>query len=101
MFFKDLRRLSGTFRPSIVRPRVGAGIGGNIMGFRIPNLLRSVGLCVGLAAALIGCASEEPEIPDQPAEALYTNAMNALEKNKTPTAAKMFEEMERQHPYSS
>jgi outer membrane protein assembly factor BamD len=71
------------------------------MGFRIPNLLRSVGLCVGLAAALVGCASEEPEIPDQPAEVLYTNALNALEEGKAPTAAKMFEEVERQHPYSS
>ena len=55
------------------------------MGFRISNLLRSVGLCVGLAAALIGCASEEPEIPDQPAEVLYTNALNALEEGKAPT----------------
>ena len=38
------------------------------MGFRISNLLRSVGsVQLGLAAVLIGCASEEPEIPDQPA----------------------------------
>ena len=80
---------------------MGQGSNGRIMGFRIPNLLRSVGLCVGLAAALIGCASEEPEIPDQPAEVLYTNALNALEEGKAPTAAKMFEEVERQHPYSS
>jgi outer membrane protein assembly factor BamD len=73
----------------------------HIMGFRIPNLLRSVGLCVGLAAALIGCASEEPEIPEQPAEVLYTNALNALEEGRAPQAARMFEEVERQHPYSS
>jgi len=71
------------------------------MGFRIPNVLRSVSLCVGLAAALIGCASEEPEIPDQPAEVLYTNAINTLEDGKAPQAAKLFEEVERQHPYSS
>jgi outer membrane protein assembly factor BamD len=71
------------------------------MGFRFPNLLRSVGLCVGLAAALIGCASEEPEIPEQPAEVLYTNALNALEEGRAPQAARMFEEVERQHPYSS
>src|SRR5688572_13874648 len=71
------------------------------MGFRIPNLLRSVGLCVGLASSLIGCASDEPEIPEQPAEVLYTNALNALEEGKAPTAARMFEEVERQHPYSS
>lgn len=71
------------------------------MGFRIPNLLRSVGLCVGLAVGLIGCASEEPEIPDQPAEVLYTNAQNALEEGRAAEAARMFEEVERQHPYSS
>lgn len=71
------------------------------MGFRIPNLLRSLGLCAGLAAALIGCASDEPEIPDQPAEVLYANALSALEEGRAPAAAKMFEEVERQHPYSS
>jgi outer membrane protein assembly factor BamD len=71
------------------------------MGFRIPNVLRSVSLYVGLAAALIGCASEEPEIPDQPAEVLYTNAINTLEEGKAQEAAKLFEEVERQHPYSS
>jgi outer membrane protein assembly factor BamD len=71
------------------------------MDSRIPNLLRSVGLCVGLAAALIGCASEEPEIPEQPAELLYTNALSALEEGRAPEAARMFEEVERQHPYSS
>jgi outer membrane protein assembly factor BamD len=72
------------------------------MGFRIPTLLRSVGLCVGLAFALIGCAGdEEPEIPEQPAEVLYTNAINALEEGRAPQAARMFEEVERQHPYSS
>jgi outer membrane protein assembly factor BamD len=101
LFFKGLRRLSAPFPPSIVTPRIGAKSDGNIMGFRIPNILRSVSLCVGLAAALIGCASEEPEIPDQPAEVLYTNAINTLEEGKAQEAAKLFEEVERQHPYSS
>ena len=71
------------------------------MGFRIPSLLRSVGLFVGLAAAVMGCASEEPEIPDQPAEVLYTNALNSLEEGRAAESARMFEEVERQHPYSS
>jgi outer membrane protein assembly factor BamD len=72
------------------------------MGFRISNLLRSVGLCVGLAAALVGCASdEEPEIPEQPAEVLYNNALVTLEDGRAAEAAKLFEEVERQHPYSS
>jgi outer membrane protein assembly factor BamD len=71
------------------------------MGFGFPNFLRSVSLCIGLAGALIGCASEEPEIPDQPAEVLYTNALNTLEDGRAQQAAKLFEEVERQHPYSS
>jgi outer membrane protein assembly factor BamD len=71
------------------------------MGFRISKLLKSVSLCVGLAAALAGCASEEPEIPEQPAEVLYTNAQNSLEEGRAAEAARLFEEVERQHPYSS
>ena len=55
------------------------------MGFRFSTLLRSVSLCAGLAAALVGCAGEEPEIPDQPAEVLYTNALNTLE-SRSPAA---------------
>src|SRR5262249_8778128 len=101
LFFKDLRRLSAPVPPSIVRPRIGAISDGHIMRFRIPTLLKSVSLCVGLAAALIGCASDEPEIPDQPAEVLYTNALNTLEDGRAQQAAKLFEEVERQHPYSS
>ena len=71
------------------------------MGFRISGLWRSVGLCAGLALVLVGCASEEPEIPDQPAEILYNNAITALEDGRAPQAAKLFEEVERQHPYST
>ncbi len=71
------------------------------MSFRISTLLRSVSLCVGLAAALLGCASEEPEIPEQPAEVLYTNAQVTLEDGRAAEAARLFEEVERQHPYSS
>jgi len=65
------------------------------------KLLRSASLCLGVAAALWGCAGDEPEIPDQPAEVLYSNAMNTLENGRADQAAKLFEEVERQHPYSS
>jgi outer membrane protein assembly factor BamD len=68
---------------------------------RISNLLRSAGLCLGVVAGLWGCASDEPDIPDQPAEVLYTNAMNTLEDGRAGVAAKLFEEVERQHPYST
>ena len=83
--------------------RVGARSDGSIriMGFRIPPVLRSVSVCVALVAALVGCASEEPEIPDQPAEVLYNSALGTLEDGRAQQAAKLFEEVERQHPYSS
>ena len=85
---------------SIVTPALGHKTAG-FMSFRISTLLRSVSLCVGLAGALIGCASEEPEIPEQPAEVLYTNAQVTLEDGRAGEAARLFEEVERQHPYSS
>ncbi len=71
------------------------------MRFRIPNLLRSMSLCIGLAVSLAGCSSDEPEIAEQPAEVLYTNALNTLEDGRAAEAARLFEEVERQHPYSS
>src|SRR5262245_20762769 len=71
------------------------------MGFRISKLLKCVSLCVGMAVALVGCASEEPEIPEQPTEVLYTNAMTTLEDGRAAEAARLFEEVERQHSYSS
>jgi outer membrane protein assembly factor BamD len=84
------------------QPRVaGKGVGGSMMRSGFIKLLRSASLCLGVAAALWGCASDEPEIPDQPAEVLYTNAMNTLEDGRADQAAKLFEEVERQHPYSS
>ena len=79
----------------------GKGIGGFMILDWITKLLRSAGLCLGLAATLVGCASDEPEIPEQPAEILYTNALNTLEEGRAAQAAKLFEEVERQHPYSS
>ncbi len=84
------------------QPRVaGKTIGGGMIRSRISSLLRSAGLCLGVAVGLMGCASDEPEIPDQPAEVLYTNALNTLEDGRADDAAKLFEEVERQHPYST
>jgi outer membrane protein assembly factor BamD len=50
--------------------------------------------------ALAACGSDEEEIPETPAEELYYNAFVTMQDDKLPTAAKMFEEVERQHPYS-
>lgn len=68
---------------------------------RISSFLRSAGLCLGVVAGLSGCASDEPEIPEQPAEVLYANALSTLEDGRAAQATKLFEEVERQHPYST
>ncbi len=48
-----------------------------------------------------GCSSDdEPDIPEQPAETLYLNAINTLETGSARKAVPLFEEVERQHPYS-
>jgi outer membrane protein assembly factor BamD len=60
-------------------------------------------LCLisGLALfALAACGSDEEEIPETPAEELYYTAFLTMQDEKLATAAKMFEEVERQHPYS-
>lgn len=79
----------------------GKGVGNFMMRSGFIKLLRSASLCIGMVAGLWGCAGDEPEIPDQPAEVLYSNAMNTLENGRADQAAKLFEEVERQHPYSS
>lgn len=58
-----------------------------------------------LVAAVAGvmmtaCSSAEPEIPETPVEILYGNAKGALEQGEPRKAAKLFDEVERQHPYS-
>ncbi|WP_374307186.1 outer membrane protein assembly factor BamD [Dongia sp.] len=58
-----------------------------------------------LAAVFAGClmaacSSPEPEIPETPVEILYNNAKDALQTGETRKAAKLFDEVERQHPYS-
>jgi outer membrane protein assembly factor BamD len=57
-----------------------------------------------LAFALIflqGCATEtEEEYKDRPVEELYNTAMDTLEEGNYEKAAKAFDEVDRQHPYS-
>lgn len=58
-----------------------------------------------LAAVFAGylmaaCSSPDPEIPETPVEILYNNAKDALQQGETKKAAKLFDEVERQHPYS-
>lgn len=67
-----------------------------------------------LAVSLAGCASlgnfslgslwgdkkEDELLPDQPADLLYNEALTLLNKKDFEKAAKKFEEVDRQHPYS-
>jgi len=53
-----------------------------------------------LAAALGACSSDDPEYVEHSVEELYNQAMNDLQANRYAAAAKSFDEVERQHPYS-
>ena len=63
-----------------------------------------VGLAV-LAVPLGGCANlfgdeKQTLLPDEPADKLYNEGLTLLSKNEYEDAAKKFEEVDRQHPYS-
>jgi outer membrane protein assembly factor BamD len=51
---------------------------------------------------LAGCGgnAEKPKVEDRPVESLYNEAADALEAKDYDRATLMFEEVERQHPYS-
>jgi outer membrane protein assembly factor BamD len=53
-----------------------------------------------LATALVACGSDEPEYVEYSVEELYNQAMNDIQANRYAAAAKSFDEVERQHPYS-
>ena len=57
---------------------------------------------IAIALLLAACAGEEKDpYVEKPVETLYNSAMNALEKREFAVAAKLFDEVERQHPYSA
>jgi len=55
-----------------------------------------------LALPLVACAGDKDiQIPDDPADKLYNEGLYLLQNKKDPrAAAKKFEEVDRQHPYS-
>ena len=53
-----------------------------------------------VAATLHGCGTTEEEYVEKPAETLYGEAMDAVDSRNYPDAVTLFEETERQHPYS-
>ena len=73
------------------------------------NGFKSIACAKGLARVLASlmtvgwlaaCSTPEPEIPDTPVEILYNNAKDTLDSGQPEKAAKLFDEVERQHPYS-
>ncbi|MBL8666920.1 MAG: outer membrane protein assembly factor BamD [Rhodospirillales bacterium] len=71
------------------------------------RLAVGAGACTRAAVAaaglllLIGCSSSDETYTDKPVDALYNDAMDNLEAGDDKRAAKLFDEVERQHPYSS
>ena len=61
--------------------------------------LAALVLLAGLA--LVACSSDQPKIPDQPPEVLYNQGYDLVQAGKFKQAAAMFDEVERQHPYST
>jgi outer membrane protein assembly factor BamD len=73
---------------------------------RFSRLFSPAFLAVGLLAlGLGGCGifgdSEEPKIPEDPPEILYNRAYDLIQAGEFRKSAEMFDEVERQHPYSS
>ncbi len=68
---------------------------------RIARSLRPLALVLALAGALAACSSEkEPKYVERGVDDLYNSAVNALEAGSWADAARLFDEVERQHPYS-
>ncbi len=58
-------------------------------------------ISVFMLAVLAACASKEPDTyVEAPVEQLYNDATDALTDGRFQQAAKLFDEVERQHPYS-
>jgi len=65
----------------------------------ITRLLAIVFLCATLGACAGDSKDDAP--PDKPVEELYNKASDLMEKKEYAAAAKEFQEVERQHPYST
>jgi outer membrane protein assembly factor BamD len=62
--------------------------------------VRTLLLAASLAALLSACSSTDPEYVERPVEELYNTAMDSLLAGEYKESARLFDEVERQHPYS-
>jgi outer membrane protein assembly factor BamD len=69
-----------------------------------PSLIRLLAapcLALMMAATLSACAStEEAPYVERPVETIYSEAATAMDQERYKEAARLFDEVERQHPYS-
>jgi outer membrane protein assembly factor BamD len=66
---------------------------------RLPRPARAA-LAAFVLFALAACGEKEEEYVEKPVEELYNNAVNAMSGGQYRRAARLFDEVERQHPYS-
>jgi len=96
----------------LARPRIRrAGLGELLLSTRSLAaarcaLLPRFAAILGVTLALAGCSwlgldDEKPKIPEQPPEVLYNQAFDLMQTGSFADASRMFDEVERQHPYSS
>lgn len=65
------------------------------------SFLRRVGVVITLAAALGACSTDDAvDTSERPVEVLYNDAQDAFDAETYKTAATLFADVERQHPYS-
>ncbi len=62
------------------------------VAWKVLGLVCALGMC--------GCSDKEDPYKERPAEELYQEGMQNLKNKKYEKAAKAFDEVERQHPYS-
>jgi len=66
-----------------------------------PHRLARFAAVALLGLTLVACSSDDrPAYVEQPVEDLYNGAMNAMQAGDYEEAARLFDEVERQHPYS-
>src|SRR5665213_4307019 len=81
-------RLRG-IRPAVIRT------------FRFAFMLRSAPLLAAAVLLLVACSSAKKDVyVERPVEELYNEAMDQVGSEDYTKAAKSFDEVERQHPYS-
>jgi outer membrane protein assembly factor BamD len=69
------------------------------VSLKISKILLAGVLCLGLAACA-GDGEKDKPLPDQPVDELYNKGLEAMEAREYKDAARAFDEVERQHPYS-